>query len=484
MLRSEILCVPNCAFYEDLEIKPNFIWLIESNVNLLCNRLLFSTQIVYFVYTKEMVGKSIDINLNKDPSLYTVWMPILFLDVKWGKTPELAEEKTYIEILGYNHVSEPDRLAYEIPYQYILPENTFKNRHVKSFAMELKESLHHLTFFFDEKKMAKVFPELTDVDHLRSIGVFITIDYYPSHFIVHLHPDFKRVLLKSFATGFTKGDIDFIRSTKCKYSPRFYFRVRYWQYRSQKREVFIDELRSMLEIEPHVYQDVRNLRRKVLDVIQEEFKNTFVEFTYEAIKEGHGSKVLGFMIHLKNGANSVQDVEVGKGYSWESIMKQYGVYPEKILRFRNLVRDQVIHNNIVWDNDYIAYSIEAFQEEIKSKKKNLKLKQVKSPAAYLVEGLENGFWLSSVIKRKNEMEEFRKNEIPKNQINLPFQPTPQKRMTYADKSEFEEIYRASLAKGNKKIDWRNIRISEQGLEEFILAQGYTKQGSQYVKFND
>ncbi len=370
---------------------------------------------------------------SKHPRLYTIFSPNELIKAK-KLNMNYIEKKVYYEILNHNHVKTPDEITYSIPYDKVLNPNDAATGNRKTNAKRIREGLMARSFWFDPSFMKKYFGTESD----SFMVPFPQVDCYDDHFVVHLHKPFK-IILTMVGLGFTKGDIDALRSFKYEVSDEFYWLIRQRQAWGNVWEVEIDELKERLGLE-NSYVVYQNFKAKVLEKAKEDNKGLWTEFDYKAVKKGRGGAVKSVVLYLKNGPKEEKEAPAGEDFLWEEKLLQLGVVPDKVKEIRQRVKvNQVGEDGIVWDSEYVRFSLEAFQGVLKGKKKDDKKNQIKNPGAYFYSELLKGRWQEYVLAKKEKIKESSQETLA-----LEFKPSEEK-----PKLELSEKTRTLLQVNNQ-----------------------------------
>lgn len=415
---------------------------------------------------------------SKHPRLYTIFSPNELIKAKKFNM-SFIEKRVYYEILNHNHVKTPDTIVYSIPYEKVLNPNDLITGNRRTNAKRIREGLMTRSFAFDSSFMKKHFGQDSDSYMIP----FPQIDCYDDHFDVHLHKPFKTILTM-VGLGFTKGDIDALRGFKYEISDEFYWLIRQRQAWASSWEVELEELKERLGLEGS-YTLYQNFRTKVLEKAKEDHKDEYTEFDYKPIKKGRGGAVTAIVFYFKNGPKEEKDAPAGDDFIWEEKLLQLGVLPDKIKEIRQRVKvGQVADDGLIWDSEYVRFSLEAFHIQLKDKKKNDKKTPIKNNGAYFYAGLISGFWKEYVNARKEKIKietqssfEFKEPETPKQlttQTTALLAQAAKQRVTLTDK----EI-----------LDWKALydevsaspKFNGQTFEEFMAISHIEKEGDNWVK---
>lgn len=352
--------------------------------------------------------------VNKHPQLYTIFKPNELIKAKKFNM-NFIEKRVYYEILNHNHHSTPEETIYSIPYEYVLNPNDIKSGNRKINARRISQRLMKRIFYFDSSFMHKVFGD----DAEGAMLPFPEINCYDDCFKVHVHHRFKKILTL-IGMGFTKGDMDTLRSFNHEITDEFYWLIRQRQTWGGTWEVPLGDLKEMVGLDGK-YEVYQNFKTKVLDRVKEDCKGTWTEFDYKPIRRGKGAPVHSIKFFFKNGPKQEKDAPAGEDFPWEEKLLALGVLPEKVKEIRNRVkvRQENAELDFVWDSEYVLFSIEAVKVELKEKKKDSRRKQIANIPGYVYNGLITGQWVHYVQWRKEKI--F--NEVQK---SLEFTTPPRK----------------------------------------------------------
>ncbi|UZR99994.1 replication initiation protein [Chondrinema litorale] len=326
------------------------------------------------------------------PATYTIFKPNALIKSDESQLKG-AEWKVYEEILNDNHKVNSDKLVYSIPYSLIFEsrENITRNKRA------LSKSIQSKVVFLDKEFMKTYFNK----SYEQGITLFPTVRYKDNHFEVELHPTFKEILTMT-GLGFTKGDIHTVRGFNHDISHKFYYAARSRQVFRQIWKISIKDFKKELNIKG--YNDMRNFKRRVMEPIYNDMKDTWLEFDPDCYVRGSGSgrKIIGLEFKFLRGPKDEQDVPVGLGYSWERTLQSLGINDIMIKKIRGYVNSnaetQTEDERIIkWSSDYVYYSIEAATQEYKSKVSNKNKSQVQNKAGWFINGLMiSGQWIDYV----------------------------------------------------------------------------------------
>lgn len=336
----------------------------------------------------------------KHPIHYTVFHPNVLIGV--NTELKLAEQRLYMEVLNFNHLAEPERLEYEIPYEHIthISDKKVLQKKAHQEFMRIAEVLQKRVFRLDKEFMQTHFNEKYAV----TFNPFPVIKYKDKHFIVRLNEYFKAILVK-LEIGFTKGDIELLRTFRSEYSFLMYWLIReqQWKQRGGVLQFTLEDLKRALGCENEYQGRFNNFKARVLDTIYEEFKGTWVEFEYEILRGGKGGKAIqGIRFHFKNDAQQEQLLLAISKYEWENELLRYGVQERDVLRIRDWVNQAApLKGEYVWDSFYVETCIKIAQEHYRLRKQQ-GTKPIQNMASYIYAALVNAWWLPEVEFRRLE----------------------------------------------------------------------------------
>ncbi|MBS1775009.1 MAG: replication initiation protein [Bacteroidetes bacterium] len=426
--------------------------------------------------------------VSRHPSLYTIYKPNELIKAK-KLNLNFTELRVYNEILNNNHVAEPDKVIYQVPYHYAFDVADTKNRAAN--IRRISENLQKRVFYFNEEFMMEHFGKKVDA----SMNPFPEVNYYEDHFEIHLWPRFKKILTM-IELGFTKGDIETLRSFEHEVSNTLYWIIRQKQVWKSEWEVELEALKEALGLADK-YPSFGNFKRRVLDVAYEELKGTYTEFTYELVKKGRGGAVSAIRFRFKNGPKEELDAPAGKGFQWEEKLLTWGVLPDKVKEIRHRVRvgQENLEPVFVWDSDYVRFSIEGAQRELDEKKKDPKKSKVQNPGGWVYNGLIVGQWLNYVTWRKNKIV----NETQKKLEFIDYAPadvvaTEPPQGTPVTPAELKDVFEKPLGGPVRKrvvaseVDWKPLweetKYNEKmTYEEFLQLSGYQQEGREWVRYH-
>ena len=176
---------------------------------------------------------------DKHPKMYTIFKPNELIKAK-KLDMNLMEQRVYNEILNNNHKDNPDQLTYKVEYKFVFDITDVDNR--MHNIRRISRNLQRRIFYFDREFMMEHFGENADASMVPFPGIL----YRDDCFEVELYKDFKKILSMIHARGFTKGDIETLRSFTHEISNAFYWVIRQKQVFHNVWEVELEELKEML----------------------------------------------------------------------------------------------------------------------------------------------------------------------------------------------------------------------------------------------
>ena len=386
------------------------------------------------------------------------------------------EYKVLYHVWSFNHTTVDD-LFFRMSLTEVFSEGTLRSGNRNASIDKLRATLHSRIIFLSKE----VTKDILNKDGEATISIFNTVVVNKDYFEVGLHPSYKLLLKALNWNGYTRLDRDTILKFNHQYSYIFYPRVRQWQAKVKKQRIEIKELREIFYLEQHEYKVWSMFRRRILEEVMNDFKDTWAEFTFELEDP---KKATAIIITFKKGPMDEKDVPVGSGFKWETLLKRYGVFDNCIIKVRNLVKNNERHvlEWFIWDEKYVKYSVEGFQQELISKNKNGKRKPIKSIGAYLYEGLMAGYWIEYVKKKKDEeqglvmLDGFKESDL-----KIRLKPTPTE--------EIQEDIQINKPIEDESVSWRAFwddlrsdpRCEYPNFEAFMKSMGFIEINSEWVK---
>ena len=331
------------------------------------------------------------------PIHYTIFKPNILIKSDESQLKG-AELKVYEEILNDNHKASIERLTYRIPYALVFDSKTNKTENRK----RLSKSIQSKVVFLDKAFMKEYFNQNFD----QGIALFPTVRYKDDFFEVDIHPIFKKILTMT-DLGFTKGDIATLRTFKHDVSHSFYYVARNRQTYKSLWKISIEDFKKELHIKG--YNDIRNFKKRVIEPIYEDMKDTWMEFEEDPyVRGGKGNKILGLEFRFIKGPKDEKDVPIGKYFAWEKTLKALEIGDLAVKKIRQYVKAGSMTNGtdgieIAWDSEYVYYSIEAATIEFKAKQTDKKRIKVRDKGAWFIHGLMNGKWLDYVNEKRKDI---------------------------------------------------------------------------------
>ncbi|MEL6671254.1 MAG: replication initiation protein [Bacteroidota bacterium] len=408
----------------------------------------------------------------KHPVNYTVFQPNILINANTDM--KLVETRLYTEILNYNHTAHPDQLVYKIPYEAVTmrTDKDAISRNAKREYMKLTKRFQKRVFDLDAEFMREHFGE----EYPASIVAFPTIRYQDTCFVIEINRYFKAILVK-LELGFTKGDIELLRTFIHTYSHRLYWMIRHYQWRpnTSSLRIGLNDLKASLGCEGK-YERFQNFKTRVLEPIQEEFKGTWVEFNYEIVRGGKGGAVKELVLKFNNDFEQTKKLKLGAAYDWEHILSSYGIASREIIRIRQwVIEGAEIKGGYRWNNYYVHAVIRLVRESIVRKSKNRHAKQIKNIGAYLYKMLVEGWLIEQVEEMRQAGAEpvTAQLDVFKQILNVPEEPIQQ-----PDSSRFETSYESFREMYELHKEVHKVDLTE---EEYAADLGYEIQGAVVVK---
>lgn len=346
----------------------------------------------------------------KHPSMYEMFFPnplitsrVSLKDDEGGDSedkpaPLTVNEQKLLAMVAWTIGNSPtDTKYYSIRYDDVVNRNTLLGGNRKAIIKSLRDTLHK-RYIKLEKKYDHLFTDIA-VHGNASINLFITIVDEKTSFKLQLHPVLQEAFKQILSVGFTRSDVESIRTLTTSPSLILYYEIRKWQSMRKNYQISLDELKHKLYLTDK-YPDWSDFDKRVLKKSKEEHENLWTSFDYEPVKEKK-NKVNAVLFKFKNGPQEEKDLPAGSGFKWEKTLKAYGIFENDIKQFRNYVNAGTKHHlGFVWDEDYILFTMEKFRLVLSGNAKDPRIKKIKSPKGYLYKSLMNGWWIQYVSERK------------------------------------------------------------------------------------
>jgi len=275
-----------------------------------------------------------------------------------------------------------------------------------------------------------------------SIVPFPVISYEDNGFEITLEPHFKQILLR-LEIGFTKGDIDLLRSYRHTYSHRMYWIIRQNQWRESEITLEIEKLKEALGC-PGKYKSFQNFKRRVLQPIQEEFKDTWVEFSYTLIRKGRGGAATAITLRFQKDLHQEEALQLGKVYHFEKVLASYQIHEREIKKIRQKVTmKESLHDDFHWSEKYVQTVIDLVKESYRLRKKIKGGNQIRKMGPYILKVLNEGWYVDRVKDRWKAIEKAKASQLdmfedqPKNEIE---ESKEQYRTSYESFREMYELH--------------------------------------------
>ncbi len=281
--------------------------------------------------------------------------------------------KLYHELLAFNHREEPGRTEYYIPYSRIAA--TSKERNIQKLiskeAERIGATMQSYVFRVDKKKLE----EITGEKAPATISPIERIVYHGTNLKVVLTPTFKKLLVAY--QQFYLGDMRTIRKFQHKHSINLYWLIISHQWKSNKIETSLEDLKEILGCAGKYESRWDNFRQFILKPVEEEFKGTWAEFSYEPYKEG--KKVKGIIFTFRSDAELIRSVLNESPFAFELRLQKFGIEPHVIIDIRDAVRR----------GEYAEEHVEYVIEE--TRKRHV-IQKIKNPAGYFLKALKENWF--------------------------------------------------------------------------------------------
>ncbi|RMG75335.1 MAG: RepB family plasmid replication initiator protein [Bacteroidetes bacterium] len=410
----------------------------------------------------------------KHPLHYSVFQPNILINANTDM--KLIETRLYTEILNFNHKDTPDQLVYKVPYEAVThrTDKDAISRNAKREYMKLTKRFQKRVFDLDEEFMKTHFGE----EYPASIVAFPTIRYQDSCFVIEINRYFKAILVK-LELGFTKGDIELLRTFIHTYSHRLYWLIRHHQWRpnTNSLRIGLEELKTNLGC-AGLYNRFQNFKTRVLEPIQEEFRGTWVEFEYETVRGGRGGAVKEIIFHFSNDFEQTKKLKLGAAFDWEHTLANYNIPSREIIRIRQWVMEQAeLKDGYRWNDYYVHAVIKLVRETYVRKNQSKKATPIRNMGAYLYKMLTEGWLIEKVeeMRRAGAEPQTAQLDVFK-QFEYQYEPAqPAPRESYRTSYDsFREMY--ELHKEVHKVD-----LTE---EAYASELGYEIHGDFVIKVRD
>ena len=401
----------------------------------------------------------------KHPIHYTVFQPNVLIGA--NSDMKLMELRLYSELLNFNHRENPDQMSYFIPYE-VVTSSTGRDvsKNSKREYMRLTKMFQKRVFDLDEEFMRTHFGK----KYPASIVPFPVISYEDNGFEITLEPHFKQILLR-LEIGFTKGDIDLLRSYRHTYSHRMYWIIRQNQWRESEITLEIEKLKEALGC-PGKYKSFQNFKRRVLQPIQEEFKDTWVEFSYTLIRKGRGGAATAITLRFQKDLHQEEALQLGKVYHFEKVLASYQIHEREIKKIRQKVTmKESLLDDFHWSEKYVQTVIDLVKESYRLRKKIKGGSQIRKMGPYILKVLTEGWYVDRVKDRWKAIEKAKASQLdmfedqPKNEIE---ESKEQYRTSYESFREMYELH----------VEIHGEDITEA---EYADRLGYRIEGDSVVK---
>lgn len=312
-------------------------------------------------------------------------------------TLDLLSLKLFHEILAFNHISDPDRHIYFIPYSRI---STAKNKRVaqKVINAEIEricDSMQAFIFKIDKSQMEAI----TGEKHASTVSPFDRITRSEMNLKVVLGQTFKKLL--SAKQTFFMGDLRVIRKFSLKHSINLYWLIISHQWKADSIFFELEDLKVKLGVGGKYVNRFDNFRSKVLDEAQVEFQDTWARFTYQPVK--NKKKIVGVCFKFRSDAEITRAFLNSSPYPFESKLKKLKVAEHVVIRIRIMV------SKGYYTEEHVENTIEETRKVHVSSK-------LKNPAGFFLKALDQS-WYENEPEYQSESKTPVRKKKPVNTIS-------------------------------------------------------------------
>ncbi|MEO1218663.1 MAG: replication initiation protein [Bacteroidota bacterium] len=343
--------------------------------------------------------------MKKHPIQYTVFQPNVLIGA--NSDMKLMELRLYTELLSFKHSEEPERLLYNIPYSAVTESDGRQaDKNLSRDYMRLTKAFQKRVFDLDREFMQEHFGEKYPV----SIVPFPRIRYEEKMFEISIEPYFKQILVK-LELGFTKGDIQILRSFKHTYSHRLYWIIRQNQWRKNTLTLELEELKSLLGCSGK-YPRYNNFRKDVIEPVKSEFQGTWVEFDYEPVRKGRGGAVKAITFIFKDDMELSKALKLGEVYSFEKVLASYQLHEREIKKIRvKVTLEEELQDGLCWTERYVNTVIELVKKTYQVKRKKSATAPIRKMGPYILKVLNEGWYIDKVKDRWIEEDKNQRKQL-------------------------------------------------------------------------
>ena len=401
----------------------------------------------------------------RHPIHYTVFQPNVLIGA--NSEMKLLELRIYTELLNFNHRENPNQLKYFIPYESITSsEGRDVSKNAKREFMRLTKQLQKRIFDLDEDFMQTHFGK----NYPATLVAFPLITYEDNGFEINLEPHFKQILVR-LEIGFTKGDVDLLRTFRHTYSHRLYWIIRQNQWRESEITLEIDKLKEALGCAGK-YKAFQNFKTKVLNPVKEEFRGTWVEFEYTLVRRGRGGAVKAITLHFNNDLQQTLALKLGQVYKFEHILANYQLHAREIKKVRQKVAlGEELRPGYAWSEAYVNEVIELVKETYRIKNRTKGAEPIRKMGPYLLKVLTEGWYIDKVEARREAKLQTEKAQLNVFEDQPKLRPEPKQKPFQTSYESFREMYEL-----HKEIHQSNLSETEYAKE-----LGYRIQGNVVIK---
>lgn len=194
---------------------------------------------------------------------------------------------------------------------------------------------------------------------------------------IEINPFWEKYLI-ALTGRYTSYKLFNITNLKSMYSMRIYEILKSHAFRGRTRVISIKELREKLGIEDHQYPLYANLKQKIILLAQKELKEeSDIYFEFSEIKVGRKVDSIEFQIFMNGSTSKPEEVITIDITSQGSELEKFGLSPQVV-------------------SDLIGkYPEERISANLEYTKKQMDVRKIVSPAAYLKLAIDNDYASSS-----------------------------------------------------------------------------------------
>jgi len=354
------------------------------------------------------------------PEEYTLFYPNFLIDARTTSTQTPGKKDMSVcglrllnEVLNINHPEKPGEMTYLIDYRYL---TTMQNEEsiVKSAKRESKAIRDRMMRSGREFIVPSDLIEGHGKGFETELNIFPAMTAQSNGIVVTLFQDFKKMLAQPSALpgGFTKGDINLLRTFQHEYSFKMYWLIRreQWKLKYKPLRFTVAELKAALGVVGYEEGRFNNFKAKILDKIFDEFKGTWVEFEYKLIRAGKGGReVKEVEIHYKTDREQEKELGLSQTYEFEQKLLQIGITEHDVHVIRHYVNQKHrLKGSYCWNEFFVEKSIEIAvarkAQKDKESRTDKRIKPIKSLKDLLFAAMHEGWWIEDIQAMEKELE--------------------------------------------------------------------------------